>query len=116
MLLGRKDNDPSTATAATSGTYGGGIHLISGGRDSCRLSGGKGKIFSAQLVQVLHSSLLNAIADFDCNRDDRIGFRATLDGNSLFANRGWIFINARPFTAAGRAEPRFTMAGRLLGG
>jgi hypothetical protein len=58
---------------------------------------------------------LNAIADFDCNRGDRIGFRATLDGNSLFSNRGWIFINARPFTAAGRAEPRFTMAGRLLG-
>lgn len=106
-LTGLQGNDVLSGDIGNDRLSGGkGNDWLAGGAGSDRLSGGKGADFFAYVAEDCRRPWQDIITDFRGQEGDRLGLNAVLDGTDPFANPGWTFIGAKPFTA-GQPELRF---------
>lgn len=106
-LTGLQGNDVLSGDVGNDRLSGGkGNDWLAGGAGSDRLSGGKGADFFAYGAEDCRRPWQDIITDFRGQEGDRLGLNAVLDGTDPFANPGWTFIGAKPFTA-GQPELRF---------
>lgn len=114
VLLGDRGNDALSGDQGNDRLEGErGTDWLSGGRGSDTLTGGRDADFFAYELRDVRASWRDVITDFNSAEGDRLGLTAILDGSDPFANPGWTFLGAQPFTGSG-AELRF-LGGVLQG-